>query len=237
MADSMAVIGTPSQASRNAMREPSKRLVGPVLVERSKEATLKTRTATIAIAVLLYGCASASPTPSPVPAATATRVAATASATATTTAAATSAATPAASPGVLEGTWVATTTCAQQAAAVDAASFTDEQQTAAGWDAATCMGMAHGAEMQLRFSGERLIIFNDGVIGWDGIYRIFDANTFEAGDKDGGFYITYEYVLDGEQLTIDMVRNEYPTSDPAELAGEMIAQTVIYESAPFEKAS
>ena len=50
------------------------------------------------------------------------------------------------------------------------------------------------------------------------------------------FYITYDYELDGDRLTIDMLSNEYPTSDPAELAGEQIAQTVIYESAPFEKA-
>jgi len=157
------------------------------------------------------------------------------------TAAATNAATPAASAAgpasVLEGTWVATTTCAQQAAAVDAAGFTDEQQTAAEWDAATCMEMAHGAEHQFGFSGERLIIFQDGVIGWDGLYRIVDENSFEAGDSDAGFYIAYDFVRDGDKLTIDMVRNDYPTSDSAELAGEQIAQTVIYESAPFEKAS
>ena len=187
----------------------------------------------IITAALLAGCAGASPTSSPVPAATATPVAPSAVA----TTASTPAATAAGPASVLEGTWVATTTCAQQAAAVEAAGFTAQQMTDAGWDSATCMGMGHGTEMQLRFSGERLIIFSDGVIGWDGSYRVVDANTFEAGDQSAGFYLTYEYVLDGDQLTVDMIRDDYPTSDPAELAGETLAQTVIYESAPFEKAS
>jgi hypothetical protein len=192
---------------------------------------LKTRTATITAAMLLAGCASVGPSPSPVPAATASAPAVTATIAATPAAPATGPA------SVLEGTWIATSTCAQQAAAVDAAGFTDEQQTAAEWDAATCMDMAHGTEHQLRFSGERLIIFNDGALGWDGLYRIVDENSFEAGDSDAGLYIGYDFLLDGDKLTIDMVQNDYPTSDPAELAGEQIAQTVIYESAPFEKAS
>ncbi|OGO53550.1 MAG: hypothetical protein A2V84_01170 [Chloroflexi bacterium RBG_16_70_13] len=191
---------------------------------------MKTRTATITAAILLAGCASVGPSPSPVPAATASAPAVTATIAATPAAPATGPA------SVLEGTWIATSTCAQQAAAVDAAGFTDEQQTAAEWDAATCMDMGHGTRMQLRFSGERLIIFQDGVIGWDGVFRTVDADTFEAGDS-GTYYLTYEFAVAGDQLTIDMVRDDFPTSDPAELAGEQIAQTVIYESAPFEKAS
>jgi hypothetical protein len=188
---------------------------------------LKTRTAMITAAMLLAGCASAGPSPSPVPAVTATPP----------TLAATPPATAAGLANVLQGTWTATTTCVQQAAAVNAADFTDEQQTAAGWDAATCMDMAHGTELQIRFSGERLIIFQDGTIGWDGLYRIVDENSFEAGDRDAGYYIACDFVLDGDRLTIDMVRDDYPTSDPAELAGDQIAGTVIYESTPFEKAS
>jgi hypothetical protein len=192
---------------------------------------LKTRTAPIAAAILLAGCASAGPTAPPLPAATA--------ATATPTTAATTAPTAAATAGtpatVLEGTWAATTTCEQQAAAVDGGGFTAAQQAAAGWDGATCMDMGHGTEMQIRFAGQRLLIFQDGTIGWDGRFQVVDTDTFQAGDYDNGFYITYDYDLDGDRLTIDMLSNEYPTSDPAELAGEQIAQTVIYESAPFEK--
>jgi hypothetical protein len=93
--------------------------------------------------------------------------------------------------------------------------------------------MLHGSQFTIRFADDRLVIFNDGVVGWDGLFQVVDEDTFEAGDSDAGFYIIYDYALDGDELTIDMVSNDYPTSSEEELAGELIAQTVIYESAPF----
>ena len=64
-----------------------------------------------------------------------------------------------------------------------------------------------------------------------------DEDTFEAGNPDdGGFYITYQYAIAGDQLTIDMTEDTCPPCEPgADLLGERIAQTVIYETAPFTR--
>jgi len=55
-----------------------------------------------------------------------------------------------------------------------------------------------------------------------------------AGDT-GDLYIEYTYSIDGDQLAIDMVRDDYPTVSEEALAGEIYAQTVIYESVPFTR--
>ena len=63
-----------------------------------------------------------------------------------------------------------------------------------------------------------------------------DDQTFEAGDEGNGYYITYRFAIDGDQLTIDMVRDDCPVcSSAADLAGEQIAQTVIYETSLFTR--
>lgn len=184
------------------------------------------RTYLLTVVLAAAGCGGTSPTPAPgtdpPEAATPTAPPATVAATDT----------PAAS--ILEGTWVTEeTTCAQQHGAVEAAGFTADQMTAAGWDAETCGDLMHGSQFTVRFSGDRLVAFNDGVPGWEGQFRIVDQETFEAGDSAADFYLTYEFAVDGDELTIDMVRDDYPTTSPDELAGEQVAQTVIYESAPF----
>jgi hypothetical protein len=71
-------------------------------------------------------------------------------------------------------------------------------------------------------------------VGWVGRYEIVDEDTFVAGDT-GNLYIEYTFSIDGDQLVIDMVRDDYPTVSEEELAGEIYAQTVIYESAPFTR--
>jgi hypothetical protein len=71
-------------------------------------------------------------------------------------------------------------------------------------------------------------------VGWSGRYEIVDEDTFVAGDT-GDLYIEYTFSIDGDQLEIDMVRDDYPTVSEEELAGEIYAQTVIYESAPFTR--
>ena len=69
---------------------------------------------------------------------------------------------------------------------------------------------------------------------WAGAYEIVDEDTFVAGDT-GDLYIEYTYSIDGDQLVIDMVRDDYPTVSEEVLAGEIYAQTVIYESVPFTR--
>lgn len=139
-----------------------------------------------------------------------------------------------ASASALEGTWTTPeTTCDEQNAALTRAEFSSADLELAGWDEATCGGMMHGNRFSLRFAGDRLVVLQDDEVGWDGLFRVVDADTFEAGDGDAGFYIEYAYELDGDELTIDMVRNDYSTSSEEELTGELLAQTVIYETTPF----
>jgi hypothetical protein len=90
----------------------------------------------------------------------------------------------------------------------------------------------HGSRIELLFDGDDLVIYQDDVEGWQGKFQPLGPTSFEAGDP-GDLYITYEYALDGDQLSIDMISNEYPAATPEDLAGELVAQTVIYESAPF----
>ena len=59
--------------------------------------------------------------------------------------------------------------------------------------------------------------------------------TICAGDGDRDPYITYIYAVDGDRLTIDVVEDGFPGMSEAELWGDRIAQTVIYESAPFTR--
>jgi peptide/nickel transport system substrate-binding protein len=135
----------------------------------------------------------------------------------------------------LEGTWATPkTTCMEQNAAVEAGGFTGEQTALAGWSP-TCSELPFGSEFTIIFEAGRLLQYSDGIIGWSGQYRIVDEDTFEAGD-DGSYYITYKFSIDGDQLIIDMIQDGCPPCESeADLWGERIAQTVIYESAPFTK--
>jgi hypothetical protein len=140
-------------------------------------------------------------------------------------------------PSPLEGTWTTrATTCTEQNAAVAAARFTAEEMAIASWRPTCNEGKPDESQFTLIFEAGNLLEFADGEIGWGGQYRIVDDDTFEAGD-DGTYYITYKYSIDGDQLTIDMIQDGCPPceSRAADLAGERIAQTVIYESAAFTK--
>jgi hypothetical protein len=65
--------------------------------------------------------------------------------------------------------------------------------------------------------------------GWEGTYEMVDDDTVTATESGHECTITYTYAFDGAQLTLDMV------DDPCfpGVLDEQIAQTVIYESAPF----
>lgn len=195
---------------------------------------MNTRRALLTIALLAAGCGGTQPTPSAAPASVAPPQSTPTAAAATP---ATTEAPPSAAPvSVLEGTWTSgPTTCEQQVAAATAAGFTKADFAAAGWDKATCGNLMHGSDFTVRFAGDRLVHFSDDVVGWDGVFRVVDSDTFEAGDSGGGYYIGYQFTIDGDQLTIDMVRDDYPASSPEDLIGETLAQTVIYETAPFTR--
>lgn len=62
-------------------------------------------------------------------------------------------------------------------------------------------------------------------VGWRGTYEVVDGDTVIATDSCGP--ITYQYRLDGDELTLDMV------DDQCDGIGDQIPQTVIFESSPF----
>ncbi|HEX2361154.1 MAG TPA: hypothetical protein VHI11_03675 [Jiangellaceae bacterium] len=69
--------------------------------------------------------------------------------------------------------------------------------------------------------------------GWTGTYQVINADTVTATDPCGS--ITYDYALQADQLTIDMVKDECQGFGGGSSEAEQIAQTVIYETAPFAK--
>ena len=135
----------------------------------------------------------------------------------------------------LTGQWTTgLTSCAEQNAALEAAGVTAEQMTIGGWSPTCAEG--YTTQFTIAFRAGGLWIFEDGFEGWTGVYRILDDRTFEAGDAENGYYITYEFAIDGDELAIDMTKIACPfCASPAELAGELIAQSVIYETSPFTR--
>jgi hypothetical protein len=67
---------------------------------------------------------------------------------------------------------------------------------------------------------------------WAGPYEILDDSTVRAGEPPCG-PITYEYDLDGDDLSLRMTDDQCFEADGKVPAGELIAQTTIYESAPY----
>jgi hypothetical protein len=129
----------------------------------------------------------------------------------------------------LEGTWVTRPSCAEQESALVRAGFTPKQLAQ---DEERCAY----AEFRLRLLDGRLVVFQDGDVGWDGRYRSVDDKTFVAGDGDNGFYITYKYRVSHDQLVVDMVEDTCPfCAGQSELLGEKIAQTRIFESSPYAR--
>ena len=64
-------------------------------------------------------------------------------------------------------------------------------------------------------------------MGWRGTYEVVDDDTVIATDPCGA--ITYDYTLDGDVLTLDMVDDECGGAE------DQLAQTIIFESAPFTR--
>jgi ABC-type glycerol-3-phosphate transport system substrate-binding protein len=135
----------------------------------------------------------------------------------------------------LEGVW--TTTFTPEAA--DEAAAAAELETTVPLE--SLFGATGPVTIVLTFENGQMVhtsAVNGGEpeVGWVGAYEILDEDSFVAGDS-GDLYIEYTYAIDGDHLTIDMVRDDYPTASEEELASEIYAQTVIYESTPFTRES
>ena len=68
--------------------------------------------------------------------------------------------------------------------------------------------------------------------GWRGTYEVIDDDTVVA--RAPGTVITYDYAFDGEQLTLDMIDDQCGSC--GDDVGELIAQTISFETAPFTLA-
>lgn len=71
---------------------------------------------------------------------------------------------------------------------------------------------------------------------WSGPYRVLDAATISAGAPPCG-PITYDYSFTGDVLSLDMTEDacREGSDQDAAPAGELIAQTTIYESASYHR--
>jgi hypothetical protein len=72
-------------------------------------------------------------------------------------------------------------------------------------------------------------------VEWSGPYEVVDAGTVVAGEPPCG-PITYDYQLDGGQLSIVVLDDACREGDGDTVpVGELIAQTMIYQTAPFTR--
>lgn len=62
---------------------------------------------------------------------------------------------------------------------------------------------------------------------WSGSYEVVDEQTVIATDSCGS--ITYDYTYTAEQLTLRVVDDQCPG------VGELVAQTLLYQTAPFDQ--
>ncbi len=79
--------------------------------------------------------------------------------------------------------------------------------------------------------------FNGGPdeLGWSGTYRVIDVGTVAATDACGT--VTYTYRLSGTQLRLKMTEDTCEGMAGDSRTGELMAQTIFFHSAPFEKVS
>jgi hypothetical protein len=135
---------------------------------------------------------------------------------------------------LLEGTWTTILTPALEEQAAAEAGLPSDGPTHA-----ELFGGNGPATIVLTFEDGQMVHTSaveggEPEVGWSGAYEVVDRNTFIAGDP-GDLYIEYTYSIEGDQLVIDMVRDDYPAVSEEEFAGEIYAQTVVYESAPFTR--
>lgn len=138
-------------------------------------------------------------------------------------------------PDPIVGTWVAAeVTCEQQVATVEAAGFTAEQMTRSGW---TCSsGSTNQYSIQFGSGeGARLLrLYDYGELAFPGSYQLVSGTTFEVSSEGGDYCLTYSFVIDGDQLTIEMTDRGCPATGEAPL-NDQVAQTAIFETSSFTR--
>jgi len=159
-------------------------------------------------------------------------------------------ASPAAAVNPLVGTWLAPeVTCADEVATIEAAGYTADQVIQSGLDP-TCAAWNLGTA--LRDTNVYSIVFDGlpaaatirgartydyGEINSSHDYRVKDATTFEFGGHTGQaweYCLTFRYVVDGDQLTIEIVDPSCTGTAEAPL-NDQIALTAILGTSPFTR--
>lgn len=91
----------------------------------------------------------------------------------------------------------------------------------------------------LKLVGGWWVVFNEIDDGsaeeaWSGPYHVVDGSTVVAGTPPCG-PITYGYRLAGDVLSLDLQDDDCPGPDGTVPVGELIAQTIIYETDTFQR--
>jgi hypothetical protein len=137
-------------------------------------------------------------------------------------------------------------TCAEQKAVVEAAGYTADQVASAGF----CANGDSGTEVRntnqysLVFDRQtaaptirNMRTFDYGAFSGGLDYRITGDNTFELGGRTGGVWdycLTFEFAIDGDELTLDMVHPSCPGTAEAGLE-DQIFLTAIFETSSFTR--
>jgi len=135
----------------------------------------------------------------------------------------------------LAGRWAApTTTCEQQNATVNAAGFTAEQISLSGWSCPNGETHQYSVRFWTPLSRSLMTILDGTTQASQTEYRIVDDQTFEAFYPDDPFCLLYSYVIDGDQLTLEIVGHGCSTGDPP-ILNDRVAQTAILQTSPFTR--
>jgi hypothetical protein len=138
-------------------------------------------------------------------------------------------------PDPLAGRWAApTTTCEQQNATVNAAGFTAEQISLSGWSCPNGETHQYSVRFWTPLSHSLMTILDGTTQASQTDYRMVDDQTFEAFYPDDPFCLLYRYVIDGDQLTLEIVGHGCSTGDPP-ILNDRVAQTAILQTSPFTR--
>jgi hypothetical protein len=139
----------------------------------------------------------------------------------------------------LEGTWESgEVTQADLYAAGETLGLSRSETKANFWGAPSVLPLTFEVTIQ-EGRWVQTQVRTDGVeeFGWEGTYQIGVDGTVIATDPCGS--VTYECSLSGDTLTIDMLENENECAGSGgdTRDGELLAQTLIYESTPFTRVN
>jgi len=134
----------------------------------------------------------------------------------------------------LGGTWRSSRTCADEQRVVAAAGLTADAARLGMRCHGDAVGTATFDKGWLELRGPK------GALGWSGPYDVTGANTFVAGDQHfDEMYLLYRFTIQGNSLRVHLVRDDYPNPGPGRdgRTGDLIAQTIVWNSTPFERVS